>query len=168
MTEFFDWVNQKDEVIGVTSRENAHELDLFHRAVHIYAFGESGGLWIQQRSHEKDLEPRLWTVSCSGHVDRGEDYLTASVREFSEELGIAISADELEQIFYSSPCKETGYEFITSYKLSRLIHPIPSETEVLEVREVQLQDLKTRMNNDPEQFASSFRFLLPKIWERLL
>lgn len=167
MTEFFDWVNHKDEVIGVTSREDAHRLGLFHRAVHIYAFSESGGLWLQQRSHDKDLEPGLWTVSCSGHVDRGEDYLTASVREFSEELGIAISADELEQIFYSSPTLETGYEFIASYKLSRPIHPIPSETEVLEVREVQLQDLKTWMKNDPEQFASSFRFLFPQIWERL-
>jgi 16S rRNA (adenine1518-N6/adenine1519-N6)-dimethyltransferase len=168
MTEFFDWVNQKDQVIGATSREDAHALDLFHRAVHIYAFGETGGLWLQQRSHDKDLEPGLWTVSCSGHVDRGEDYLSASVREFSEELGIAISADELEHIFYSSPCKETGYEFITSFKLSRPIHPIPSETEVLEVREVQLQDLKSWIVKEPEQFSSSFRFLLPQIWERLL
>ena len=90
------------------------------------------------------------------------------MREFSEELGVAISADELEQIFYSSPCKETGYEFITSYKLPRPIHPIPSETEVLEVREVQLKDLKSWMKNDPEQFASSLRFLFPLIWERLL
>ena len=167
MTEFFDWVNQKDQVIGVTSREDAHELNLFHRAVHIYAFGLSGGLWLQQRSYEKDLEPGLWTVSCSGHVDRGEDYLTASVREFSEELGIAISADELGQIFYSSPFQETGYEFITSYKLARPVYPIPSETEVLEVREVQLIDLKSWIVKEPEKFASSFRFLFPQIWERL-
>ena len=167
MTEFFDWVDKNDHVFGVASREDAHRLDLFHRAVHIYAFSESGGLWLQQRSHHKDLEPGLWTVSCSGHVDRGEDYLTASVREFSEELGVSIQASELDNIFYSAPTRETGYEFITSYKLSRPVHPIPCETEVLGVREVQLADLKTWMQKEPEQFSSSFRFLIPHIWGRL-
>ena len=119
---------------------------------------------LQQRSHHKDLEPGLWTVSCSGHVDRGEDYLTASVREFSEELGVSIQASELDNIFYSAPTRETGYEFITSYKLSRPVHPIPCETEVLGVREVQLADLKTWMQKEPQQFSSSFRFLIPHIW----
>ena len=39
MTEFFDWVDRNNQVIGVTTREDAHRLQLYHRAVHLYARG---------------------------------------------------------------------------------------------------------------------------------
>ena len=98
----------------------------------------------------------MWTV----------EKITALVCVNFEELGIAISADELEHIFYRSPSKETGYEFINSFKLSRPIHPIPSETEVLEVREVQLQELKSWMKMIRNNLLPRSAFFL-LVWERL-
>jgi isopentenyldiphosphate isomerase len=167
MTEFFDWVDRMDRVIGVTSREDAHRYELFHRAVHIYAKGKDQGLWLQRRSMNKDLEPGLWTVSCSGHVDRGESYLVASVREFSEELGVALSPEEVDEIHYISPSVETGYEFIRSYQVHRPISPSPSALEVMEVREVPLADLNCWLAESPQEFAQSFRYLFPKLREKL-
>ncbi|MEK9783938.1 MAG: NUDIX domain-containing protein, partial [Opitutales bacterium] len=87
MTEYFDWVDRHDQPIGVTSREDAHRLKLFHRAVHLYAKGPNGGLILQKRSLSKDVEPGVWTVSCSGHVDFEETYFKAAQREMIEELG---------------------------------------------------------------------------------
>jgi len=167
MTEFFDWVDSMDRVIGVTSREDAHKYELFHRAVHIYAKGKDQGLWLQKRSMNKDLEPGLWTVSCSGHVDRGESYHVASLREFSEELGVDLSTEELEEIHSIGPSREAGYEFIRSYQVHRPVTPSPSPSEVMEVREVRLADLDSWITEKPEEFAQSFRYLFPKLREKL-
>ncbi len=167
MTEFFDWVDGMDRVIGVTSREDAHKYELFHRAVHIYAKGNNQGLWLQRRSMNKDLEPGLWTVSCSGHVDRGESYDVASLREFSEELGVVLAPEEVEEIHSISPSRETGYEFIRSYQVHRPVTPSPSPSEVMEVREVRIADLDCWITEKPEEFSQSFRYLFPKLREKL-
>jgi isopentenyldiphosphate isomerase len=36
---------------------------------------------LQKRSATKDTFPNRWAHAASGHVDRGEDYDTAMVRE---------------------------------------------------------------------------------------
>ena len=38
-------------------------------------------MFVQQRSQRKDRQPGLWDSSASGHVERGEDYDAAAVRE---------------------------------------------------------------------------------------
>ena len=81
MTEYFDKVDQNDYVIGKISREEAHEFNLMHRAVHIFIKGKNGKWLLQKRSAKKDLDPLLLTTSCSGHVDSGESYSEAAVRE---------------------------------------------------------------------------------------
>ena len=35
MTEYFDVINEKDEVVGKATREECHKKGLLHRAVHI-------------------------------------------------------------------------------------------------------------------------------------
>ena len=39
----------------------------------------------------KDTAPGRWDSSCSGHLDSGEDYAPAAVRELREEIGLAIA-----------------------------------------------------------------------------
>ena len=166
MEEFFDWVDRYDRIIGITSREEAHRLNLFHRAVHLYVRGESGGLIIQKRSLSKDLEPGRWTVSCSGHVDRGETYDTAALREFKEELGVMIDRSVLVDLLHSGPSKENGYEFIHSYEVISKIQPVHDPNEISEIREVELNELDNWLVEEPEVFASSFRLLYPLVRKR--
>ena len=71
MTEYFDKVDQNDRVIGKISREEAHEFNLMHRAVHIFIKDQDGKWLLQRRSANKELDPLLMTNSCSGHVDSG-------------------------------------------------------------------------------------------------
>ena len=161
MEEFFDWVDRHDHIIGITSREDAHRFNLFHRAVHLYVRGESGGLIIQKRSLSKDLEPGLWTVSCSGHVDKGETYDIAALREFKEELGVMIDRSVLVDLLHSGPSRENGYEFIRSYEVISKIQPVHDPKEISEIREVKLYELDNWLVEEPEVFASSFRLLYP-------
>ena len=161
MTEYFDWVNRHDQPIGITSREDAHRLQLFHRAVHLYAIGPTGGLILQRRSMLKDTESGLWTVSCSGHVDRGETYRDAAKREMFEELGVSIEESQIHELLHSDPCVENGYEFIQSFEVIGSISPQPNESEISEICEVSIVKLVCWMKKNPEQFSSSFRYLFP-------
>src|SRR5450432_310133 len=86
--EWFDVVNARDEVIGRELRREVHARGLWHRAIHVLVFSGAGRVFLQKRSRSKDTAPCLWYSSCSGHVDSGEDYDTAAVRELGEELGL--------------------------------------------------------------------------------
>lgn len=168
MNEYFDWIDRTDQTIGVATREEAHRLNLYHRAVHLYARGGSGGLLLQKRSSSKDLEPGLWTLSCSGHVDRGETYLFAAIREMSEELNVSLEESSLNELLRSDPTPENGYEFIRSYEVLTTINPVPNPQEISELKEIGLEELDSWMISEPQEFSSSFRHLFPMARKRFL
>ncbi len=86
--EIFDICDENDRVIGQARRADVHAQKLLHRAVHIWVFLPDGRLVTQRRSASKDEYPLALTSSASGHLDSGEDYQTAAVRELGEELGL--------------------------------------------------------------------------------
>ena len=115
--EIFDVVDEHDRVIGREFRREIHRRSLRHRAIHIFWLRSDGQLCLQRRSYAKDNCPGLLSTSCAGHVDSGEDYLAAAVRELREELGVSVPAEALREIDYA-PCHEDlGHEFVRSYVL---------------------------------------------------
>jgi isopentenyl-diphosphate Delta-isomerase len=88
MSELFDVVDEHDRVLRQERRVEVHRQRLLHRAVHVLVFNSRSEVYLQRRSATKDTYPNRWTTSCSGHVDAGEDYDTAVVRELAEELGM--------------------------------------------------------------------------------
>ena len=116
MTEdIFDIVNERDEVIGRAPRSEVHARGLLHRAVHVLVFNARGEMFLQKRSKTKDREPSRWGAACSGHVDSGEDYDTAALRELGEELGWQ-PGSRLERILRIEACRETDQEFVWVYR----------------------------------------------------
>jgi len=90
MREVFDIVDEADLVIGTASRAEVHgNPGLIHRVAHVLVFNTDGSLYLQKRADSKDVQPGKWDTSVGGHVDSGEDYLGAAVREMREELGIS-------------------------------------------------------------------------------
>ncbi len=117
--ELFDIVDEHDTVIGQATRKHVHAEGLRHRAVHILVWNSEGNLFLQKRSMRKDQMPGVWTTSASGHVDSGETYDIAAVREVREELGIDLDGiHELELVFKHPACRYTGEEFIQVYQLT--------------------------------------------------
>src|SRR5664279_3413535 len=131
--EYFDVVNERDEPVGRATRREVHARELLHRSVHVLVFDSAGRLFLQKRSMAKDRDPGLWESSCSGHVDAGEDYDTAVVRELGEELGIYPQAPP-ERWLRIKAQDQTGWEFCWIYRLQ---HNGPSvlHTEEIETRE---------------------------------
>lgn len=108
--ERFDVVDENDQVVGSEFRDVIHVNNLRHRAAHMLLFNASGELYLQKRSIWKDRNPARWDSSAAGHVDAGEDYLTAARRELQEELGI--EAPPLTSIGRLPCLASTGWEFI--------------------------------------------------------
>lgn len=160
--EFFDVVNAADEVVERKPRADVHRLGLLHRAVHVLVFNSRGQVFLQKRARTKDRQPGLWDTSASGHVDAGEDYDTAAVRELSEELGIAADTPP-KRLFKLPACAETDNEFVWVYRCEYdgPINLNPHEIETGDWFEPAV--VTRRVADRPQDFASAFKL----IWARL-
>lgn len=113
--EIFDVVNGRDEVTGQATRREVHAAGLKHRAVHILVFNARGEIFLQKRSLLKDTAKGKWDSSAAGHVDTGEDYDAAAVRELREEIGLRPGRPPM-RLFKIDACAETGWEFCWIYR----------------------------------------------------
>lgn len=94
-SEMFDVVNERNEVTGQLTRGEVHARGLLHRAVHVFVVNARGEIYLQKRSHLKDVSPLKWDSSAAGHLDVGESYAACAIRETREEVGIEITSTEL-------------------------------------------------------------------------
>ena len=168
MNEMFDVVDLSDQVVGQETRSFVHKRGALHRAVHIMVQRPSGEWVLQQRSSSKDLDTFLWTSSCSGHVDAGESYLEAAVRECKEELGIKVTKYSFNEIFRCSPCKETGNEFVRVYTLFYEREIIFNPFEINSIKNFTCIEIKEFLANHAEEVSLSFRHLFAFIKNFLL
>lgn len=129
--EIFDIVNERDEVTGQAPRREVHARGLWHRAVHVLVFNARGEVFLQKRSLKKDTAAGKWDSSSSGHLDTGEDYDAAAVRELREELGLTVARTPA-RLFKMEACRETGWEFCWIYRCADegpfVLHPDEIET----------------------------------------
>lgn len=166
--EWFDVVNERDEVIRRATRREVHGTGLWHRAVHILVFDACGRVFLQKRSMTKDLSPGLWDSSCSGHLESGEDYDAAAIRELGEEIGVRLAPGETPtRWFRLEACERTGWEFVWVYSL-RYDGAITLEpTEIQYGEWIAPSEVSARMSARPDEFCPSFRLLWPVVVERL-
>jgi isopentenyldiphosphate isomerase len=89
MEEYFDIIDEQGAVIGQASRASCHgDPGLVHRVAHVLVVDRNDRIFLQKRSMRKDIEPGKWDTSVGGHLQVGESYDQAAVRELEEELGI--------------------------------------------------------------------------------
>ncbi len=161
--EFFDVVNEQDEIIGRESRREVHRRGLKHRAVHVLVFNSRGELFLQKRSQAKDTFPGAWDSSAAGHLCCGEEYDPCAVRELEEEIGLK-PASALERLFKIDACAETGQEHVWVYR-SVCDDPVQLNREEIEAGAWFPPNAITRwIGEKPGEFASSFS----KIWQLYL
>ena len=169
--DIFDIVDDNDLVVSSAPRDEVHRRGLMHRASHVIIFSRQlpRKILLQKRSALKDKYPNLYTTSCSGHVDAGETYEIAAVREMKEETGLEVGASDLKYIGKIPACRETGQEFTCVYELEvdldTLFNPPPEEVASLDW--VGVDRFENMLACTPELFTLSFKkvysFYLSKI-----
>jgi isopentenyldiphosphate isomerase len=157
--ELFDVVDASDRVIRQARRADVHANGWLHRAVHILVQRQNGDVFLQRRSMGKDSNPGRWDSSASGHLDSGEDYAAAAVRELREELGI--EAGELQLLGTLPASAATGWEFVRIYKARHegpfVLHP----EEISDGRWISPADLDAWLEGAPDDFPPCFH----EVWQ---
>jgi len=154
--EWFDVVDEQDQVIDQMRRADVHRLKLRHRAVHIFVWRTDGRLLIHKRTDSKEEFPGVWTSSASGHVSAGEDYVISANRELTEELGFT---SELHRSQKFVACPDTSMEFTTLFECHWDGDVTPDPSEIQKVAWVRTAELADDMRKRPERYSPAFRLL---------
>ena len=88
-TEWVDIVDEQNEVIAQSSRQQMRAERLRHRATYIVVHDGMGKILVQRRTEIKDFCPGWLDATAGGVVQSGENVLDSARREAEEELGIA-------------------------------------------------------------------------------
>ncbi|MDG6920261.1 MAG: NUDIX domain-containing protein [Nitrososphaerota archaeon] len=91
--ERVDVVDEHDSVVSESTLGECLKRGLLHRAVAVVVSRPDGRVLLQRRSLKDPWQPGMWTLSCTGHVKKGESYRDAAVRELAEELGLRSSLE---------------------------------------------------------------------------
>lgn len=74
---------------------------LLHGASHVWIWRKKENkvqVLLQKRAADKRTWPNYYDISAAGHIDLGEDPLTAAVRETQEEIGFDVTVEDLQFI----------------------------------------------------------------------
>lgn len=135
--EYFEIVDGAGNVIGQALRTECHgDPSLAHRAVHLFVRNAAGDYFLQKRSAAKDIQPGKWDTSVGGHLQPGETFEAAAVRELEEELGLGLDSVDAERVLI----RKHDYVWRTSLETEHirtflLEHEGPFQLQVEEIDE---------------------------------
>ncbi|PIQ88042.1 MAG: hypothetical protein COV73_00940, partial [Candidatus Omnitrophica bacterium CG11_big_fil_rev_8_21_14_0_20_43_6] len=87
--EFFELINENGKLLGrIKPRKLTHFDGDFHRDIRVFMVNGRREVLVQERALSKDIEPGCFAESVGGHLNLGENYYAAVLREIGEEVGI--------------------------------------------------------------------------------
>lgn len=146
-------VDANDQPAGGASKADIFKDGLLHRIARIMLFDESGMVLIQKRLADKTLFPGCWDNSAAGHVDEGEDYLTAAKRELSEEIGVEADLKEASYYRAYSEDRNKRLDRFTKIYTATIAHDSKfslQPQEVAEVKWVSVDSLLDLVSSQPQ------------------
>ena len=157
--EHLDIVNNNDEVVGRAPKSEIYEKLHAHRIVHVLIFDDAGKMALQKRAECVSFCPGHWSTAVGGHVQSGESYEEAALREFEEELGACCGIEHQFKDFYEVEGRPS--KFLSTYKA---LYNGPFKCNPDEVESVEfftMEQIKDKVNQG-ELFHPELLFLINK------
>ena len=159
MLELLDVVNQQDEVIGQAERAEIYQKRLCHRIVHVLIFNSQNQMALQLRSDQVSFCPNHWSTAVGGHVQAGENYEEAALREFQEEVGKTSQIEFFSKDFYEAAGSPN--KFLVTFKSQLELLDKIACPDVVQIKFFELAEIR-QMIERGEKFHPELLFLLKK------
>lgn len=169
--EIVDMVNEKDEVIGKSTKGEVNSNpNVIHREVAVLIYNNEGKILIQQRSKNKRTNPLMWIISVAGHVKSGQTYDEAAHMELKEELGFDTELKLYEkQLFRLSNETQFTCSYLGKVPEDAQIKFDSNETEAVRfVNESELDEMLKAGEEVEEYSLSDFRKFFGGEFDKLL
>jgi isopentenyl-diphosphate delta-isomerase len=170
MEEELILVDLSDNPIGYLGKTETHELGLLHRAFSVFIFNDKNELLLQQRALNKYHSGGLWTNSCCSHPRKNETTLQSAERRLMEEMGISTSLKKNFDFIYKATFDnaliehEFDHVFFGTYNLP----PIINTDEVMDWKYESLNNIKTDMQKNPNNYTAWFKICFDEVQKRML
>lgn len=152
-------VDEDDTIIGSEDRDVVRRKGLRHRIVRVFVVNDQGQVLLQKRNEQLQDNPGKWDQSVGGHVDAGEDYITAAARETQEELGIKVSDFVSLGKFYIERPAPGGtvrrFQTVFTCKWNGLVRF--DQAEVSAVQWFTIAEIDAWLAKSPDDFTKNFK-----------
>jgi len=132
--EILDLVDENDKITGTIRYADVHDASSlkgsYIRASSCFILNSEEKLWIPRRTATKKIAPNGLDYSAGGHVQTGETYDQAMLRELEEETGIHADPSELICIGKLTPKEAPPHYYFSSlyvYHSNRVPNFIPED-----------------------------------------
>lgn len=157
--EMLDIINEKDEVFNILPRKEAHAKLQLVRIAAVLVINDENKILLQKASPNKS--PRFankWTYSAAGHVDAGEAYEQAAIREGKEELGISIETPKyigISRVIHEKTGKLGPFHHV--FKTHSNGPFVMDETEAQELRFFTLNEIQEMILTHPDTVVDNLK-----------
>ena len=162
--EIINLANEEDYPVDVAVRGEPIPEGRCPMIAGIFLFNSKGNIILQKVALTKKTDPGKWSYSAAGHIDAGETYEQAALRELSEEMGI--KATKID--FIGKDCRLKNGKPYTFHRVFKVISDDPitfDPSEVAEVQEFTIPELKQKITDYPEQFKDIFAKIFMKTFK---
>ncbi|MDZ7744642.1 MAG: NUDIX domain-containing protein [Candidatus Saccharibacteria bacterium] len=164
-------VDEQDKILGAVPIDEVYEQGLIHQIVRVMVLSSDGDILLQKRAADSRVYPGAWDNSAAGHVDEGEDYLTAAKREMSEEIGLKdVELKELGK--YYTEGKQDGSIIVKRFNMvyeataSKDTKFTINQAEVSEVRWFTLNKIKQLINKNPNSVTDGLSDVIQRYYSK--
>ncbi len=144
--EIIDIVSEQDIVLGQEKRTTVYEKKLHFRVINGIIYNDKKEFWIPRRHPRKKLFPLSLDASVGGHVQAGETYDEAFMRETYEELNVDMRKNTYNKLAYITPYTHGTSAFMWIYGIPSNTIPQYNTDDFVDSYWLSYEDLLNRLH----------------------